>query len=209
MVRDAWLPLVCSVLACFLVWWGAGHAQWGTETASPTYTVKLLIASISGEPNLAAPADSAQAAAASRDALALIDLPGACRQMLGKHWAQRNATEQGEFIALFAQLLTHVAFPQSAAFFRDLAFTVEDERIHGHKATVSTYVEHATEGQIGIDYRLIRQNGVWLIRDIQLDDVSLSRNLRAQFQQIIRQHSYAELIRRMRKKLDHATSASS
>ncbi len=210
MVRDAWLPLICSVLACFLVWWGAGHTQWGTKTASPTDTVKRLVASISGQPSLAATIDTAQATSiAPHHALAIIDLPGVCRQTLGKHWPKRNTAEKDEFIALFAQLLTHIAFPQSAAFFRDLDFTVEDERIQGRKAIVSTHVEHITEGQIGIDYRLIRQNGAWLIRDIQLDGVSLSRNLRAQFQQIIRQHSYGELIRRMREKLDHAMSASS
>ncbi len=209
MVRDAWLPLVCSVLACFLVWWGAGYTQWGAETASPKNTVQLLVASISGQPNLAASTDHPRVAITHHDALAMIDLPGVCRQTLGKHWLQRNPTEKDEFISLFAQLLTHIAFPQSANFFRALKLKFEDERISGRKATVETYVEHATEGQIGIEYRLVQQNGTWLVRDIQLDGVSLSRNLRAQFQQIIRQHSYAELIRRMREKLDHVTSASS
>lgn len=211
MVKDAWLPLACSVLACFLVWWGSGYVQWGTDTNSPTHTVNRLVASISGQPHLAEAIDQhpAAAAATTHDALALIDLPGVSRKTLGKHWARLNPSEQDEFMELFAQLLIHVAFPQSAAFFQHLDVTVKDERIRGYKATVATSVEHATEGQIDIDYRLIRQNSAWLISDIQLDGVSLSRNLRAQFQQIIRHHSYTELLRRMREKLEHATAPTS
>lgn len=211
MMRDAWLPLVLSVVACFLVWWGTGQVQWGTDTSSPTHTVNRLVASISRQPQLVASNDkhSTVAAASPGDALALIDLREVSRQTLGKHWTRLHPTEQDEFVELFAQLLTHIAFPQSAAFFRELAVTVTDERIRSQAATVATYVEHATEGRIDIDYHLIRQANGWMIRDIQLDGVSLSRNLRAQFHQIIRQDSYAELLRRMREKLEHATAPSS
>jgi phospholipid transport system substrate-binding protein len=111
-------------------------------------------------------------------------------------------------MALFAQLLIHVAFPQSASFFQKLKMTMTAEHIRGEKATVSTYVEHAVEGKIDIDYRLSRENRGWRIYDVELDGVSLSRNLRGQFQQIIRHSSYAELLRRMREKLEHATTPS-
>jgi phospholipid transport system substrate-binding protein len=151
---------------------------------------------------------SAAAAASLDEALALIDLRGVSQKTLGQYWSQLQPAEQDEFMALFAQLLMHIAFPQSAAFFQALAVTVTGERIRGPEATVNTHVKHATEGQIDIDYRLIQQDSGWLIRDIQLDGVSLSRNLRAQFHQIIHQNSYRELLRRMREKLEHATAAS-
>lgn len=210
MVRDAWLPLVCSILACFLVWWGTGYVPGGAETNSPAHTVKRLVASISGQSRLVEPGDKPLTVAAAKtdDALALIDLPGVSRETLGKQWTRLNTTEQDEFMALFAQLLIHVAFPQSGVFFRKLVVTVTDERIRGRQATVATYVEHAREGKIDIDYRLIRQDHAWLIHDIQLDGASLSRNLRSQFQQIIRHDSYAELLRRMREKLAQATAPS-
>ncbi|WP_179137950.1 MlaC/ttg2D family ABC transporter substrate-binding protein [Candidatus Entotheonella palauensis] len=185
--------------------------QWGTEINNPTYIVNRLMAAISGQPHLVASRDlsSTVTPVTIDDAVTLFDLPGISRKTLGKHWSRLNPSEQDEFIALFAQLLIHVAFPQSAAFFRGLEVTVTDERMRGHQATVMTYVEHATEGQIDIDYRLIRQDNAWLIRDIQLDGVSLSRNLRAQFRQIIRRGSYEELLRRMREKLEHAIAPSS
>jgi phospholipid transport system substrate-binding protein len=159
---------------------------------------------------LVASSDAYPAVAAEKtdDTLTLIDLPGISQETLGKHWAQLTPTERDEFMALFAQLLIHVAFPQSASFFQKLKMTVTAEHIRGEKATVSTYVEHAVEGKIDIDYRLSRENRGWRIYDVELDGVSLSRNLRGQFQQIIRHSSYAELLRRMREKLEHATTPS-
>ena len=208
MVRDVWLPLVWSVSAYFLVGWGTGQAQWGTDANSPTHTVNRLVASISRQPHVVASSDKSSAAASLDAALALIDLRGVSQKTLGQHWTQLQPTEQDEFMALFAQLLIRIAFPQSAAFFQELAVTVSGERIRGPEATVSTYVKHAKEGQIDIDYRLIQQDRGWLVSDIELDGVSLSRNLRAQFHQIIRQDSYLELLRRMREKLEHAIAAS-
>lgn len=185
--------------------------QWGAEIDNPTHTVNRLVAAISGHLHLVQPGDRHPTVTAvpTDDALTLIDLPGVSRKTLGKYWTQLNPTAQDEFMELFAQLLIHIAFPQSAAFFRELEVTVTDDRIRGAKAIVATYVEHPTEGQIDIDYRLVQHDGTWLIRDIELDGVSLSRNLRAQFQQIIQHDSYVDLIRRMREKLEHATAPSS
>lgn len=211
MPKNAWLPLVCSVLACFLVWWRAGDVKWGIEPNKPVHTVNHLVASISGNSHLPETGDKRPVVMAVKtaDTLALIDLPGVSEETLGKHWKQLNPTERDEFMTLFAQLLVRIAFPQSAAFFRNLKMTVTNERIRGHQAIVNTYVEHAIEGKIDIDYHLMRHDKGWLVYDVQLDGVSLSRNLRAQFQQIIRQDSYAELLRRMREKLEQATASAS
>jgi len=184
--------------------------QWGAATDSPTHTVNRLVSAMSRRPHLVASNDShaTVATATTDDTLALIDLLSVSQKTLGKHWQRLNPAEQKEFMTLFGQLLVHIAFPQSAAFFRELQVTVTDERIRGHQATVATYVEHEAEGRIDIDYRLIRKDGNWLIHDVQLDGASLSRNLRGQFQQLIRNDSYAELLRRMREKLAQATAHS-
>jgi phospholipid transport system substrate-binding protein len=59
---------------------------------------------------------------------------------------------------------------------------------------------------ISVNYELKKQNDSWQIRDIVLDDVSLARNLRSQCQKIIAEHSYDELLRRIRDKLQEETS---
>ena len=67
---------------------------------------------------------------------------------------------------------------------------------------MKTTVRHPKEGVVSVDYRLVQEGGVWHVQDILLDDVSLAANLQSQFNKIITENSYAELLRRMRDKLN-------
>jgi phospholipid transport system substrate-binding protein len=135
----------------------------------------------------------------------ILDIPAMSQRTLGKHWAERSPAERQEFIGLFTQLLSQIAFPQSAVLFGTLEMTVTDERITGQQAVVNTTLHHPKEGHIAIVYLLVRHHNTWRIHDVLLDSVSLAANLRSQFNQIITQHSYAELLRRIREKLAHTT----
>ena len=105
------------------------------------------------------------------------------------------------FIDLLRGLLAKVAYPKSAEFFRDLDVSVIDARATGKRAVVRTTVSDPKEGLISVDYRLRQQDSSWRVRDIVLDDVSLTLNLRSQCNLIITKHSYEELLLRMGKKL--------
>jgi phospholipid transport system substrate-binding protein len=136
----------------------------------------------------------------------MVDLTGVSQRTLGKHWGKRSPDEQSAFITLFSQLLLYVAFPQSAEFLHDLTLSVIGEQIHEQQARVTTLIQHPAEGEITIGYRLVKRNGHWQIHDIEMEGVSLVRNLRAQFNQIITHFSYAELLRRMNEKLISAVA---
>lgn len=173
--------------------------------AGPKYQVQRLIRAI-GEMNVNTAQDAAvgrpaHRAEAAREANTVLDIPAVGQWALGKHWRDRTAAEQMEFIALLKELFVKVAYPKSASFFRDYRIDVLDERVNGTRATVRTTVLDPKEGQVSVDYRLMQDNGSWRVRDIVLDDVSLAANLRSQFNQIIVKDSYAELLRRMREKL--------
>ncbi len=135
------------------------------------------------------------------EALELIDLSGLSHRLLGKYWSSLSPEEQREFTTLFGDLLMGIAFPQSARFMSGLERPVMDEHIDGSRAVVATILNHPEEGNITIDYLLKDLNGQWRVHDIEMDGVSLSRNLRTQFKRIITHYSYAELIHRMREKL--------
>jgi phospholipid transport system substrate-binding protein len=179
------------------------------EVDTPTAVVDRLIAAISrvgtAEPGNVVRSEPPGDATAATAAHAMLDVPGMSQRTLGKHWEGRSIAEQQEFIALFTQLLSQIVFPKSAAFFHSLKMTATTERITGQEAVVQTMLRHPKEGHIAIDYLLVRPGDTWRIHDVVLDGVSLATNLRAQFNQIITQHSYPELLRRMREKLAHAT----
>jgi phospholipid transport system substrate-binding protein len=134
----------------------------------------------------------------------MVDLASVSQRALGKHWAKRSPDEQSEFITLFSQLLLYVAFPQSAGFLHDLTIPVIGEHIDGQQASVTTLIKHPEEGEITIGYLLVERNGNWRIHDVEMEGVSLVRNLRTQFNKIITHFSYSELLRRMNEKLTSA-----
>ena len=196
--------VVWSMCVCILLWCLAGSSS-AAEPEGPTQLVQYLIKAISSikeanNGNLSA-TDRANNEAAAKAANALLDLPGVSQWAMGKHWEARSPAEQQEFIALLEQLFAKIAYSKSAKFFGDLNITVTGEKISGQRAVVKTTVRHPKEGLISIDYQLVQNNGTWRVRDILLDDVSLATNLRSQFNKIITEHSYAELLRRMREKL--------
>ena len=203
-MRSPWRVL-CGVLTLVLLWSTRGaHAV--TEPEGPTQLVQRLmraINSIKPTPNSGvAAADQAANSVAAKEANAILDIPAVGQRTLGKHWQARTPAEQQEFIALLEQLFTKVAYPKSAEFFKGLDITIAKENIVGQRATVKTTVRHPKEGLVSVDYRLVQENGAWRVQDILLDDVSLAANLQSQFNKIITEHSYADLLRRMRDKLN-------
>ena len=195
----------CWALALALLLSPIG-APAAAEPESPAQLVQRLmkaINSIKPTPNGGlSSADQAANTTAAREANAILDIPAVAQRTLGKHWQARTPTERQEFIALLEQLFTKVAYPKSAEFFTSLEIRVAKENITGQRATVKTTVKHPKEGLVSVDYRLAEENGTWKVQDILLDDVSLAANLQSQFNKIITEHSYAELLRRMRDKLN-------
>jgi len=46
-------------------------------------------------------------------------------------------------------------------------------------------VVHEEEGEIGIEFHLMKNLGQWQVVDVDLDEVSMRNNLRSQFYKII------------------------
>lgn len=201
MSREVWF----SCMLIFMVCSGFVGASTVAEPEKPTQLVQRLIRAIgsmkTADNGSLSTTDEANNAASAKIANTILDIPGVSQWTLGRHWKARSQDEQQEFVLLMADLFAKVAYPKSAEFFSDLEVSVTGERVTGERAVVRTTVTHTKEGLISIDYRLIRRNGYWRVRDIVLDDVSLATNLRSQFNKIITKHSYTELLRRMQKKL--------
>lgn len=51
-----------------------------------------------------------------------------------------------------------------------------------------------------LSYRLLNENGKWMVYDIAIEGVSLVSNYRAQFNKIISTGSYSELVKKLQTK---------
>jgi phospholipid transport system substrate-binding protein len=83
-----------------------------------------------------------------------------------------------------------------------------DEVVKGEYALVKTeVVRKATT--MRVDYKLIRENGVWQVYDFVIEGVSMVRNYRAQFTKVIHKHSYEILVQKLTDKINALKKGSS
>jgi phospholipid transport system substrate-binding protein len=119
---------------------------------------------------------------------------------LAKNWDVRSEQERQEFIALFKSLLEN-SYASKLEAYRDEKINYLDEVIKGKYALVKTEVVRKSS-TIGVDYKLIQENGNWKVYDFVIEGVSMIRNYRSQFTKIIRRDSYEVLVRKLTDKIN-------
>ena len=75
------------------------------------------------------------------------------------------------------------------------------EQTKGKYALVKTQIVRK-DGVIDVDYKMLKENGQWLVYDFVIEGFSLIRNYRSQFSKIISTESYAILVSKLSKKVE-------
>jgi phospholipid transport system substrate-binding protein len=119
---------------------------------------------------------------------------------LAKNWDARSDQERQEFIGLFKSLLEN-SYANKLEAYRDEEINYLDEMIKGKYALVKTEVVRKSS-TIGVDYKLIQENGNWQVYDFVIEGVSMIRNYRSQFTKIIRRDSYEVLVQKLTDKIN-------
>jgi len=119
---------------------------------------------------------------------------------LAKNWDTRSDQERQEFIALFKSLLEN-SYANKLEAYQNEKINYVDEIVKGKYALVKTEVVRKSS-TIGVDYKLIQENGNWKVYDFVIEGVSMIRNYRSQFTKIIRRDSYEVLVQKLTDKIN-------
>lgn len=118
------------------------------------------------------------------------------RRALAAYWKPLTTAERTEFVELFKRFLSD-RYAEKIEDYSGEQVEYRSERIEGTYAEVRTEL-HSDKTTIPMDYRLLLKEGRWHAYDIIVDGVSLVKNYRSQFQKIIRESSYQELVNKLR-----------
>lgn len=118
------------------------------------------------------------------------------RLALGKPWIALTDIQRQEFVDLFAQLLRDM-FAGTIDDIADAQVRYLSERREQGFAEVRTKLVGPKIDTL-IDFRLADKLGQWSVYDVVIDDAGLVSNYHAQFTRIIRDHSYAGLVKKMK-----------
>jgi len=76
----------------------------------------------------------------------------------------------------------------------------EGETIDRDYAVVKVIIITQKNRGISVDYRVQKEGNEWLVYDVSIEGVSLVNNYRSQFNSIILQSSYENLVKRLKAK---------
>jgi len=121
------------------------------------------------------------------------------KRALARYWQERTPQEREEFSKLFADLLERSYVGKIEAYSGE-KIVYGDETLDGDQATVRTKLLTKSGTQVPIDYLMQKVDGRWRVYDVKIENVGLVSNYRSQFNRIIQQSGYAELIKRLKAK---------
>ena len=123
------------------------------------------------------------------------------RRALATHWAKRTLEERKEFVRLFADLLERT-YKKKVEDYSGEKVLYEGETKDGDYATVKVKIVSKKNKDIPVEYRLKKERNDWFVYDVSIEGVSLVNNYRTQFNSIIVQSSYENLIKRLKEKVE-------
>jgi phospholipid transport system substrate-binding protein len=123
------------------------------------------------------------------------------RRALATHWAKRTPEERKEFIPLFSDLLERT-YMKKVEDYSGEKVLYEGESKEGDYASVKVKIVTKKNKDISVEYRLKKEGNKWLVYDISIMGASLVNNYRTQFNSIISQSSYENLVKRLREKVE-------
>ena len=130
----------------------------------------------------------------------LFNFPEMARRSLGFHWRRLSPVERQEFVTLFTNLLER-SYAGKIDLYDGEIVIFTGEAVEDNYARVDTKIISKRGEEYSIDYKLLRTNGDWRIYDVVVEHISLVNNYRSQFNRVISNSSYENLIKKINQKL--------
>lgn len=194
-------------LRCWFMWCLiAGSAPAAVFAAGPqetlAATVDAVIATVSD--------DSLNEDSKRRQVLAIIskhfDFRAMSNRVLATNWTTASKAQRARITALFRELLSNTYWHKIAGYRGEQVEYVAERIRDGNLATVHTLIKTAT-ADIPVDYKLYLRGEEWFAYDVVIEQVSLVRNYRSSFQDIVHAEGIDGLIRKLELKVAETSSA--
>ena len=128
-----------------------------------------------------------------------FDFAEMAKRSLGSNWQKVNNDEQRQFVELFTELLEKSYVDQIESYDGE-KIVYGRENVSQDQADVDTKILTKKGEQISINYKLRAAGNDWKVYDVVIENISLVNNFRAQFNRILANASFAELLKKLQSK---------
>ncbi len=129
-----------------------------------------------------------------------FDFEEMSKRALAQNWKQRTGDEKKDFVEKFSQLLERT-YINRVEDYADAEVFFQKQKVQADKAVVYSVI-NSNQKAVPVTYKMLLKGDRWLVYDVIIEGVSLVRNYRSQFSEIISREKYAGLIRRVEEKID-------
>ena len=127
-----------------------------------------------------------------------FNFAGLARGALGKHWRKADEEQRKQVADLFRSVLEKAYAKALSTYAGQVAETVGAAALSEDKISVEVKVSAGeTDARIDYIFSPSKDDGEWLVSDVKVEGISLSRNYRKQFSGIIRKHGVDGLIEKL------------
>lgn len=128
-----------------------------------------------------------------------FDFAEMAKRSLGSHWQRVNGDDQQRFVKLFTELLERSYMGQIESYDGE-KILYGKENVDQNQAEVETKLVSKKGEQIAVNYKLQNGGGDWKVYDVVIENISLVNNFRSQFNRILANASFAELLQKLESK---------
>jgi phospholipid transport system substrate-binding protein len=132
----------------------------------------------------------------------IFDFTEMSRRALARNWKSFSPQEQVQFVDVFADHLSNSYMDKIQGEYKgETIVFLAQETVADGKALVKTKIERQPS-DISVDYSMLLVDNQWRVYDVNIEGVSLIKNYRTQFDQILVKESPVQLIERLKKKVE-------
>ena len=128
-----------------------------------------------------------------------FDFAEMAKRSLGPHWQRQSAEEQQQFVKLFTDLLER-AYAGQIESYNGEKIMYGRETVNDNQAEVDTKIITKKGEEISVNYKLLNNRGDWKVYDVVIENISLVNNYRSQFNRILANASFSELLQKLQSK---------
>ncbi len=125
------------------------------------------------------------------------------RLTLGRNWRKFSDNQRQEFVSLYRSILEKAYMDKILSYTDEKVVFDKETMLSEKKAEVQTrIITKSTE--IPINYRMYLKNGQWKVYDVIIEGISLIKNYRTQFREILINNPPEEVLKILREKTKEA-----
>lgn len=128
-----------------------------------------------------------------------FDFKAFSKRVLGPYWREISQKEREDFIKTFTNILKNVYLSKTSSYSgENLVYLGEFTR--GNRSRVRTNFITSEGREISVHFNMHKSNNKWKIYDVIIEGVSIVNNYRNQFNSILANSSFSELMQRLKER---------